>query len=108
MKVDNKISSNKSNWQFDESVTRNFEKHVNKSVPFYEISHKLTLNISDFFLKNNSQYYDLGCSTGTLLKKLKLKNKTKKIKYTGIDESQHMISKAKNLKQKMFISKKKI
>ena len=49
MKVDNKISSNKSNWQFDESVTRNIEKHVNKSVPFYEITHKLTLNISDFF-----------------------------------------------------------
>ena len=51
MKVDNKISSNPSNWKFDKSVTRNFEKHVSKSVPFYEVSHKLTLNISDFFLK---------------------------------------------------------
>ena len=68
MKVDNKISLNKSNWKFDKLVTKNFQDHVSKSVPFYEVLHKLTLNISDFFLKDNSQYYDLGCSTGKLLK----------------------------------------
>ena len=51
MKVDNKISSNKSNWKFDKLVTKNFQDHVSKSVPFYEVSHKLTLNISDFFFE---------------------------------------------------------
>ena len=106
MKVDNKISSNPSNWKFDKSVTRNFEKHVSKSVPFYEVSHKLTLNISDFFLKGASQYYDLGCSTGTLLKALQARHKAKKIKYTGIDESASMISKAKKFKAKNVIFKK--
>lgn len=107
MKVDNKIISNKSNWKFDKLVTKNFQDHVSKSVPFYEVSHKLTLNISDFFLKDNSQYYDLGCSTGKLLKELKIRHKKKKIKYIGIDESKYMIAKAKKIKFKnvKFIKK---
>ena len=106
MKVDNKISSKHSNWKFDKSVTKNFEKHVSKSVPFYEISHQLTLNISDFFLKNDSQYYDLGCSTGTLLKKMQGRHKGKKIKFTGLDDSASMISKAKKFKAKNVNFKK--
>jgi tRNA (cmo5U34)-methyltransferase len=98
MKVDNKINSRQSDWKFDKSVTKNFENHVGKSIPFYEVSHKLTLNISDFFLKNNSQYYDLGCSTGTLMRSMRQRHKTKKIQYIGIDESASMISKAKKFK----------
>ena len=106
MKVDKNISSNHSNWKFNKSVTKNFEKHVSKSVPFYEISHKLTLNISDFFLKNESQYYDLGCSTGTLLKEMQARHKGKKIKFTGLDDSAAMISKAKTFKEKNVNFKK--
>ena len=108
MKVDKNISSNHSNWKFNKLVTKNFEKHVSKSVPFYEISHKLTLNISDFFLKNESQYYDLGCSTGTLLKGIQARHKGKKIKFTGLDDSAAMISKEKHSKKKMLTLKNKI
>ena len=67
MKVDKKIKSKRSNWKFDKNVVNNFDKHVIQSVPFYKISHDLTLNLSDFFLKQKSICYDLGCSTGTLL-----------------------------------------
>ena len=68
MKVDKKISSRRSNWKFDKKVVSNFETHVKQSVPFYQISHDLTKKLSDFFLKENSNCYDLGCSTGNLLK----------------------------------------
>ena len=79
MKIDKKIKSVRANWTFDNKVTKSFDMHVSKSVPFYQISHNLTVSISDYFLKNNSVCYDLGSSTGTLLKKIKLRNTKKKL-----------------------------
>ena len=75
MKVDKKISSRRSNWKFDKKVVSNFETHIKQSVPFYQISHDLTKKLSDFFLKENSNCYDLGCSTGNLLKEVHKRHK---------------------------------
>ena len=80
MKVDKNIKSKKSNWEFDEQVTKKFDSHVEKSVPFYNISHEIVLGLSDYFLKKDSMYYDIGCSTGSLIQKIYKKNKEKKIK----------------------------
>lgn len=96
MKVDKKIFSRSSNWKFDNNVVRNFDSHISKSVPFYELSHNLVVKMSEFFLKDNSICYDLGCSTGTLLKKLYTHHKRKKLKLIGVDESKSMLKKAKN------------
>ena len=68
MKIDKKITSSRSNWKFDKKVVQNFDKHINSSVPFYKISHDLTVKMSDFFIKDKSICYDLGCSNGNLLK----------------------------------------
>ena len=77
MKVDKKIKSQRSNWRFDKNVAENFDVHVLKSVPFYKISHDLSLKISEFFLKDKSICYDIGCSNGSLLNKISKKNKKK-------------------------------
>ena len=81
-------------------MTKSFDMHVSKSVPFYQISHNLTISISDYFLKNNSVCCDLGSSTGTLLKKIKLKIQ-KKIKYIGIQHSKPMVIEAKKRNKKI-------
>ena len=105
MKVDKKIKSQRSNWRFDKNVAENFDVHVLKSVPFYKISHDLSLKISEFFLKDKSICYDIGCSNGSLLNKISKKNK-KKINYIGIDSSQAMIDIAKkNFPKIKFIKK---
>lgn len=106
MKVDKKISSKRSNWKFDKNVVNNFDKHVIQSVPFYKISHDLTLNLSDFFLKQKSICYDLGCSTGTLLNAMQKRHKTKLIKFYGFDQSNEMIKKAKKNNKKINFLKK--
>ena len=49
MKVDKNIKSKRSNWKFDKNVAKSFEKHIGQSVPFYKVSHELTLKLSDFF-----------------------------------------------------------
>ena len=95
MKIDKKISSKRSDWKFDRKVVNNFEDHIRSSVPFYKISHELTVKMSDFFIKNNSTCYDLGCSKGNLLKDIEKRHSQKKVKLIGIDESREMINSAK-------------
>ena len=95
MKVDKNIKSKRSNWKFDKNVAKSFEKHIGQSVPFYKVSHELTLKLSDFFLKGNSTCYDLGCSTGNLLKEIQNRHKEKNINYIGFDQSMEMLKIAK-------------
>ena len=94
-KTGDNISAETANWKFSGSVVKNFDTHVNKSVPLYEWSHEIGLKLSDFFLTNNTIAYDIGCSTGTFLKKISSKNLNKKIKFFGIDEINDMCKAAK-------------
>jgi tRNA (cmo5U34)-methyltransferase len=101
MKFDKKIRTKSNKWTFKNNlVVKNFDKHVAKSVPLYELSHDLTTSLSNFFLKDGSNFYDIGCSTGSLIEKIQKKNKEKKIKYFGIDNSKQMILFAKKKKLK--------
>ncbi len=96
MKVGKNIFAKNSSWSFDKNVPKNFDKHINKSVPLYNENHWLCEQISDFYIKEDSIVYDIGCSTGTLLKKISLRHKLKnKVKYFGLDIVKKMINYAK-------------
>tara|TARA_B100000767_G_C19734791_1_gene523394 strand:+ start:107 stop:823 length:717 start_codon:yes stop_codon:yes gene_type:complete len=95
----NKIKLKNSSWTFGRKVPKSFEKHIAKSVPFYNEGHKVITNLSDFFLKDGSTFYDLGCSTGNLIKKISLRHSNKKINFIGIDSVKEMINQA-NLNKK--------
>jgi len=83
-------------WSFDERTVPTFDSHVEKSVPFYHEGHSLITKISDFFVKHDSVCYDLGCSTGSLLKKLHSYHEGKAgARFIGIDREPAMISSAK-------------
>ena len=97
MKVGNKIKTERANWSFGKETANNFEEHVQKSVPYYDDGHDLVCYLSDFFCSSNSICYELGTSTGTLLRKLSTYNKHKpEIKWIGIDREKEMIKKARN------------
>ena len=106
------ISSEFSDWSFKGNVYKNFDQHINKSVPLYLETHQLYLHLSDFFLHDNSKILDLGCSTGVFLSNLydRHKNNSKKIKFIGIDSIKEMINfcKKKNKKKKISFLKKDI
>ena len=65
-KVGDNIKSSVGAFNFAGNVHKSFEKHVKKSVPFYEEGHDIICKLSSFFLVNKSVVYDLGCSTGPL------------------------------------------
>ena len=119
MKVDKKIKTQRSNWKFDKSVVKNFDKHINQSVPFYKISHDLTLKLTDFFLKKKSVCYDLGCSTGILLKEIDKRHNSKNINFyeskkpTGMNsiiniKENHSLIKKNQISLDNFVNEKKI
>ncbi len=71
--------------------------------------HWLCEQLSDFYVKEDSIIYDIGCSTGSLLKKIALRHKEKrKAKYIGIDIIKKMTNFAKknnSHKQIKFLNK---
>ena len=92
MKVQKKIKQLERIWTFkNKSVAYNFDSHVKKSVPLYELSHKHAIDISNFFLNKGSTCYDLGCSNGSLLREIDKKYSKKKLDLIGVDDSTAMI-----------------
>jgi xylulokinase len=68
-RVDSSILQHNAGWSFD-GISNEFDDHIRKSIPLYESGHGVVCHYSDFFLKSDSAAYDLGCSTGQMLKKL--------------------------------------
>lgn len=96
---DNIIAEN-ANWRFDGDTAKSFDEHVSKSVPLYKEGQTLVCNLSDYFIKDDSTIYELGCSTGELTLKLAEHNKNKKnAKFIGIDPVSEMIEIANNKKK---------
>ena len=50
-------------FEFDEKVASVFDDMLDRSVPFYKQMQKLSITFANNFLKDDSNVYDLGCST---------------------------------------------
>ena len=96
------IKAKNAAWSFDGNTYKSFNIHIKKSVPFYEETHDLYINFSDFFLQENSRIVDIGSSTGTYLIKLfKKHHKTRKgLNFEGYDVVKKMIEYSNKTKPK--------
>lgn len=95
--VDSNILQHNASWSFDQ-ISNDFDDHIRKSIPQYENGHRLVCHYSDFFLKSDSVAYDVGCSTGQMLRKLGERHPRKAgLRLTGIDCVADMIDKAREL-----------
>ena len=99
------ISSDKGRWSFSGKVSKTFDEHVDRSVPFYKEGHQLIVDMQEYFLQEESVCYEIGCSTGSLTKLLSENNSNEKTKYYGIDNVKEMIEVAetKNIKNAEFL-----
>lgn len=94
MKVGDSIFAKNAGWNFGGDVPRTFDSHVKKSVPLYEEGHALICKLSDYFLSDGSVVYDLGTSTGSLLRSLATYQGDKKLSLIGIDREPAMVEEA--------------
>ena len=93
--VGDSIKAENANWTFSGEVSKTFDQHVSKSVPFYHEGHNLIAKVSDFFLQGNSLCYDLGCSTGELTRILAARNRNKDVQFIAIDREDGMVEEAR-------------
>ena len=69
---------------FDFNKVEDFDSHIALSIPSYTNLTEIVLSLSQYFLDSGRSVYDLGCSRGTLLDKMK---KVSGVTYYGIDNS---------------------
>jgi len=96
MKVGQNIEALNADWKFGGNVPDTFVEHVRQSVPLYEEGHDVVCQLSDFFCANGGVCYELGVSTGELIKKLALHNQHKPtIRWVALEIEEAMVNKAR-------------
>ncbi|GAA5534795.1 methyltransferase domain-containing protein [Deinococcus aluminii] len=82
-------------WTFSGKTAEVFDQHVSKSVPAYESGHHLIVRLSDFFVRPDTNVYEIGCSTATLTAKLAERHRRKRVHIVGIDIEADMVAAAR-------------
>jgi tRNA (cmo5U34)-methyltransferase len=80
--VENSMSS--TNFSFD--TIENFDEHISQSIPNYHTLTEAICDLSSYFMIEDTQVIDLGCSTGKLLERLPHRGKK-----VGIDISSNLL-----------------
>jgi tRNA (cmo5U34)-methyltransferase len=94
--VDDTISAVPGEWRFDKNVSKAFDSHVHKSVPFYDEIQRMVIELSEYFVRDHSVVYDLGSSTGTTLGLLSSVHAGKAdVQFIGFDLSPSMVKEAR-------------
>lgn len=97
MKVGHDIEAGNANWTFGGNVADTFVEHIRQSVPMYEEGHELVCKLSDYFVNDESLVYEIGVSTGELLRKMVERHKHHPhANWIGIDSEKPMVTKAKS------------
>ncbi|GLR46217.1 hypothetical protein GCM10007880_67350 [Mesorhizobium amorphae] len=89
------IHAARAGWSFGGDTPQHFDRHILRSVPNYEAGHKLIEQVSDFFVRRDSVAYEIGTSTGTLLRQL-AKRHPHGTRWVGIDVERAMIERARS------------
>lgn len=96
MRVGDNIETARASWSFDGKVPETFVNHVRQSVPLYDEGHKLVCALSDYFVHADSTCYEIGVSTGELIRQLAEHHPSKPaVRWIGIDPVDGMIAKAR-------------
>lgn len=72
--------------KFSFDTIRNFDEHIDQSIPNYSLLQSAIISLSEFVVQPNTAIVDIGCSTGKLLKAIP--HKGDKI---GIDISENLL-----------------
>lgn len=90
-----------SDFAFDKTVVGVFDDMVSRSVPFYDEMQRMSAEIAGDFATDDSNIYDIGCSTGTTLTAFDQAIGAKNVTLHGLDNSREMLARAE---EKMLAS----
>ena len=72
---------------FSFDTIKDFDDHISKSIPGYEDMFRAVVSMAKYFVRDGTNVYDLGCSTGRLLGALSGTS----AKLIGIDKSKNLL-----------------
>ncbi|MBI5873711.1 MAG: carboxy-S-adenosyl-L-methionine synthase CmoA [Candidatus Omnitrophica bacterium] len=98
------VKTKKGSFVFDEKTANVFDDMLIRSVPFYSEIQRMIVELTKSFVRNNSNVYDIGCSTGTTLMNLAKNIDKKGIKLIGVDLSNAMLRKARRKLERSGVS----
>src|SRR5678809_442411 len=79
---------------FGEKVASVFDDMLDRSVPFYSEMQRMIGEMAADFAVPGTNFYDLGCSTGTTMLMLD-KQVPKDVRFVGIDNSEEMLKRCR-------------
>lgn len=82
------IENNGKDFSFDN--IQNFDEHIEQSIPAFKHLIQGVISLASYFITKDSNVYDIGCSTGSLLKQLKAVYPNCR-KYIGFDISDNLL-----------------
>ena len=89
-------------FRFDQDVVKVFDDMVRRSVPGYDSMIQMIGLIARIYGQDNTNYYDLGSSTGAITLSIALNNKSKNNQLFATDNSKEMVEQCeKNLHNKV-------
>ena len=78
-------------FRFDQDVVKVFDDMVRRSVPGYDSMIQMIGLIARMYGQDNTNYYDLGSSTGAITLSIALNNKSNNNQFFAIDNSKEMV-----------------
>lgn len=81
-------------FKFDQTVVGVFDDMVSRSVPFYDEMQRMSAELAGDFATDNSNVYDIGCSTGTTFIAFDKTIRAKNVMFQGLDNSREMLKRA--------------
>lgn len=81
-------------FKFDGDTVRVFDDMVGRSVPFYHEIQRMTAEMAADFAQDDSQIWDLGCSTATTILELD-RTVDAQVRFVGVDNSEEMLGRAR-------------
>lgn len=94
--------------QFSFDTIEDFDKHIDLSILGYLNLQKIILNMSGYFIKPQSNVYDIGCSTGLMLNHLNRKVGDASVRYYGVDISDNLLGKNCPKTSNVFFEKENV
>ena len=70
MRAKNDHNADGADFSFSNLGTENFDEHIDASIPHYSTLNNNIVALSNYFIEGRTNVYDIGCSTGKLLKRL--------------------------------------
>lgn len=82
----------KKDWNFENGLYKSFDSHIEMSIPGLKRIHEYIIRFSEWFAIDGSTVYDIGSSTGKLLKNIKEHNSGRNLNLNGIEIVPEMIN----------------